>query len=157
MLNTDEFRKYLAIDKQALDDEIIQRSSLLFEVSEAYATAVAERDALKEQLAVTDAELDGKLRKANEKGTEALIKNQIQAHNDHRKAFAEWLEAKEHADKLGALKDAFKDRSHALGELADLYVANYFDTASVRQTPNDDTTVYRRRRARLAASREAKS
>ncbi len=154
--NIDEFRKYLKIDKQALDDEVMQQPSLFYQVSEAFAEAGAERDALKEQLAVIDAQLDGKLRKTNEKGTEALIKNQIQAHPDHQQAFTQWLEAKEYADKLGALKDAFRDRSYMLRELGNLLVANYFDASSVKPTYRQGEVVYQRRRARLAAGREAK-
>jgi predicted nucleic acid-binding Zn-ribbon protein len=155
-LNIEEFRQYLKIDKSSLDDEVVQQPSLFYEVSESCAEASAERDALKEQLAVVDADLDKKIRSKNEKGTEAQIKNQIQAHPDHQKAFAEWLDAKLLADKLTALKDAFKDRSFMIRELGSLFVSNYFEEGAVRTTAAQNHDVYALRRARLAAARKAK-
>jgi hypothetical protein len=152
----DEFRKYLKIDKQALDDEVMQQPALFFEVSEAYVQAVAERDALKEELAVTDADLYQAVKGSNEKSTDTFIKSKVQAASDHQKAFTEWLEAKEYADRLGALKDAFFQRSEMLKALGRLYASNYFEQAALKPTQTTDAMVYQRRRERLALNRQAK-
>lgn len=150
----DEMRSYLAIDKHALDDAVIQNPVLFDRVAEAYAEATAERDALKEELATVDAQLDGSLRLKNTTATEGKVKALIQAHPQHQKAFTEWLEAKEYADKLGVLKEAFKDRSHMLRTLADLHVSGYFERTSIRPTTATDEVVYRKRRERLQLARE---
>jgi uncharacterized protein YggL (DUF469 family) len=150
----DEMRSYLAIDKHALDEAVIHNPVLFDKVAEAYAEAAAERDALKEQLAVTDAQLDGTVRAKHAGATEVKIKALIQCHHQHQKAVTEWLEAKEYADKLGVLKEAFKDRSHMLRTLADLHVSGYFERTSIRPTHSTDEVVYRKRRERLQLARE---
>jgi len=156
-VDIDEFKKYLKIDKQALDDEVMQQPGLFFEVSEAYAQAVAERDALKEELSVTDADLFHAFRARNsERATDTYIKGQVQVAPDHQKAFTEWLEAKEHADRLAALKDSFFQRSEMLKTLGRLHASNYFEQTSVREMKSTDAMVYQRRRERLALQREKK-
>ncbi len=155
-VDIDEFKKYLRIDKQALDDEVMQQPELFFQVSEAYAQAVAERDALKEELAVVDARLFANQRMSNAKATDTSIKASVSTATNHEKAFAEWLEAKEHADKLAALKDAFFQRSEMLKTLGRLHASNYFEQTSVRDTKSTDAMVYERQRKRLALQREKK-
>jgi hypothetical protein len=155
-VDIDEFRKYLKIDKQALDDEVMQQPSLFFEVSEAYTLAVAERDALKEELALVDGSLFGGYRKQDPKATDTLIKSKISIEKGHRAAFTEYLEAKEYADKLGALKDAFNQRSEMLKALGRLYASNYFEQMALKPTQSTDAMVYRRQRERLTLQRKGK-
>ncbi len=155
-MNVDEFRRYLTIDKDNLDDEVTQQSTLFFNVAEAYATAATERDTLKELLGTIDAQLDGIIREELEgdKFTEAMVKNRIQVHPNHKEAFESYLEAKQKADVLGALKDAFHTRSYLLRDLCSLALANYFETGAVKDTAVTDNAVYRRQRQRLAEARE---
>jgi len=155
-VDIDEFENYLAIDKQALDDEVMQQPALFFQVSEAYAQAIAERDALKEELAGIDAGLYHTIKAKNEKSTDTFIKSKVQITADHQKAFTEYLEAKEHADKLGHLKDAFFQRSEMLKALGRLYASNYFEQTALKPTQSTDAMVYQRRRLKLAEKREAK-
>ena len=155
-VDIDEFKKYLRIDKQALDDEVMQQPELFFQVSEAYAQAVAERDALKEEMAVADADLYQAFKTKNEKSTDTFIKSKVQIAPDHQRAFTEFLEAKEHADKLAALKDAFFQKSEMLKTLGRLHASNYFEQTSVRDTKSTDAMVYERQRKRLALQREKK-
>jgi DNA-directed RNA polymerase subunit L len=153
-VDIDEFRKYLKIDKQALDDEVMQQPSLFFEVSEAYTLAVAERDALKEELNVTDAKYFLNHRRSDPKATDTAIKNRVSIENGHQQAFTEYLEAKEYADKLSALKDAFNQRSEMLKALGRLYASNYFEQMALKPTQSTDAMVYQQRRKRLAIQRE---
>lgn len=156
MLKIDEFRGYLAIDKAALDDEIIQQPSLFFRVCEEYVVAAAERDALKEQLSYVDAQLDAEVRRRLEredaKATEAMVKAQVQTHGDHEAAFTEFVEAKKKADVLSALKEAFHMRGYMLRDLASLTIANYYGETSIKGHAVD-TAVYKRQRQRLAEGR----
>lgn len=153
----EEFRSYLQIDRNALDTAVMRQPVLLDAVSEAYVEAAAERDALKEELATIDARLDLNIRAGStsaNKVTEPFIKAKIQVDPKHQQAFAVWLEAKEYADKLGALKDAFRDRSYMLRELGNLYVSNYFQQTSVKPTQATDDMVFARRRERLKLAKE---
>lgn len=152
----DEFRRYLQIDKNALDDELISHPQLLFRVSEAYVEAVAERDALKENLLTVDASLDQEIRGELEGGkvTEAIVKNLIQLHPKHKAASDAYLMSKHKADVLAALKDAFGTRGYMLRDLCQLYTANYFENSSVKDSAAADAATYRRNRQRLAEARE---
>jgi len=53
-----DLKKRLAIDKMALDDDVMEQPALFDDVSDQLADAIAERDAAKEDLTVVDAELD---------------------------------------------------------------------------------------------------
>lgn len=156
-LNLDEFRRYLAIDKTKLDDEIVQQPSLFYAVSEALAAVIAIRDSLKEDLIQVDTEIAKEVRqRIGEKATDTRVKAEVSLDLDHQKAYAEWLKAKTEADKLEGLKESFKQRSYSLRALAELYKANFFEASTIRPSAEADRAVYENRRARLAAGREAK-
>lgn len=157
-LNIDEFREYLTIDKLALDDALKEQPSLLFQVSEEYETALAQRDSLKDAVATVEANLDVDIREDFEQSkaklTEPQVKHLIASDPERNRAYKAYAAARERAGKLGALKDAFKERGYMLREMCSLYVSNYFEQASSRPTPNTDAVVYRTQRSRLAASRQ---
>ena len=156
-----ELQGYLEIDKHALDDEIVKQPTLFFKASEAFAEAVAERDACKEELATVDAELDGEVRHRLEtrgdKVTEAIVKNEIQTHKKHGPAFDTYILAKTRADKLQALKEAFQQRGYMLRDLASLFVASYYDNSSIQGNSKTDAAVYNRHRQRLADARDSRN
>lgn len=155
-----ELQQQLAIDKSVLDDEVIRQPVLFYTVSEHLTDAIAERDAAKEDLNATDAELDAKWRraaaKAGEKATETMIVRKVQTDPKHEKAFDAWLDAKTKADKLLALKEAFQQRSYMLRDLVSLYSANYYEAASVKPTKTQDTAHYAANRQRISNAREAR-
>ena len=156
MIKTDEFRQYLKIDKHALDQELEEQPMLLFQISEAYVQAAAERDMLKEQLATADAKLDNKIRMdyGDTKYTEAMVKNSIQTDKKHDAAMLKYLDAKKQADLLLALKEAFQSRGYMIRDLCSLYNANYFEEASVRGTGETNRATYSKGRQRIAEARE---
>lgn len=157
----EEFKRYLVIDKRALDDDVIQQPSLFERVSDALAEANAERDAMKEQLTTVDAELDIKVREEAErksiKATESNIKSRIQTDRSHQLAFKQWLKTKERSDKLFALKESFQQRSESLKNLCKLYVANYFEDSSLRGNSATDEVAYHERRKRLGEARRERA
>lgn len=157
MINLNELKKTLSIDKYALDEELIRQPSLFFDVSEAYVEALALRDTKKEELATVDAELDAEVRLGNEKITEAKVKSLVQAHPKHEEAFISFNEAKLQADRLGALKEAFSTRAYLLRDLVQLYTVGYFQDASVKETQATGAVVYSRQRERLAENRFRKA
>ena len=150
----------LEIDRTSLDDELMRQPSLFYEIGEQFVMAASKRDALKEELATIDAELDGigraTLEKRLEKVTEAMVKNYVQTHKRHASAFASYIQAKTECDLLQAMKEAFSQRSFMLRDLCSLYVANYFGETSYKSTQATEATHYSATRERLAAARTAK-
>jgi hypothetical protein len=149
-----EFRQYLTIDKLALDEAVIHQAALFYEVSEACAEAIANRDALKEELDAADAMLDTKARRKLNDPKEAQVKAYIRTATEHQDALLAYLDAKAEAEKLTGLKDAFKQRAQALRILADLYASNYFDDAAIKTSASQDRVVYHSTRAKMANRRK---
>lgn len=152
---TTNLTSFLAIDRHALDDELIKQPGLYYRIGEAYAEAVAIRDTKKEALSTVDAELDAELRKSGEKLTESKIQAQIQIHPKHQEAFIHFNEAKWAADKLGALKEAFHTRGYMLRDLVALHTTGYFQSDSIKGTASTEDFVYDSRRAELAKRRNS--
>src|SRR5260221_8376271 len=94
----------LLIDRNALDDELINNPSFIQEVCDEAAEAIAHRDAMKEALDTIDAELDAELREGakNNKMTETAIKMAIQTHPTHQKPFKNANQEKLKAPKVPA-------------------------------------------------------
>ena len=130
----EELKPGLAIDKNSLDDEVIEQPQKFNEAGELSATAAARRDFLKEELAVIDAELSGvhrrKIEKATGKATESQVSNAVLLDPKHKAASAQYINAKETADKATALRDSYHQRRYMIQELSSLYVANYFESSS---------------------------
>ncbi len=129
-IDVDEYRQHLLIDKDTLDENISVQPDLFFRVSTAYALACSKRDQAKEDLKQSDAELDLDIRhelQENEiKFTEGKIANLITSHERHVEAAGVYLDTCEEANILGALKDAFSQRSYMLRELVELYTVGYY-------------------------------
>lgn len=153
IIDFEEFKSYLRIDKSRLDDELVHQSELYYRVSEAHADAVGERDTAKELMAAIDAELDAEIRAGGDKLTEAQVKSKVQAHERHIEKAADWLEAKSRAEKLAALKEAFSQRGYLLRDLCQLYINNYYSDQAVRRDADTDRVVYRQRRERIQIAR----
>ncbi len=154
----EELKGTLNIDKNALDEELVQSPELLFKVSDAYIAAIDIRDALKNDLAVAEAEADKAIRanadKSGEKVTEGSIKARVLTHKDRVKAYNAFLDAKLAADRLGALKEAFTLRGYAIRELCQLFTSNYYQERSIRRDAREDAIVYKGTRKKLEVRRK---
>jgi len=152
------FRELLEIDRNNLDDALITQSELFFKVSEAQVLAAASADALKEGVAMVDADLDAVVRQqlddAGEKDTVAKVQAGINSHEDHITAVDEWLETKREADMLRAMKDSFSMRSSMLKNLVELVCTQYYTVESIRG-PSEEAG-YTRNRARIAQDKRSK-
>lgn len=154
-----DLQAQLAINKSELDDEVIRQPVLFYTISEQLTDAIAERDAAKEELAATDADLDGQWRKklAATKGTARVTEKQVENHvltsAAHEKAFDDYLKAKTRADKLLALKEAFQQRSYMLRDLVSLYSANYYEVSAIKPTQAQEASHYSANRARMSNAR----
>ena len=156
MSKIEEFKKYLRIDKLSLDEELVQQPALFYDISEAYVALAAIRDGLKEQLATVDARLDTAVRVRLEKTgkvTEAMVKNAIQLDDLHIAASDDYNRAKQAADEMSSLKEAFHQRAYMLRELCGLFTANYFERNSVSGSASVEAVQYDSKRTRLGRER----
>jgi hypothetical protein len=157
MIKLEDFESALTIDKGALDDELVHQSSLYYEVSKAHTDAIDARDAAKDNLGVIEAEVENELRetaeKEGEKITEAQVKALVKTDKDRKKAYDTYANLRRKASRLGDLKESFIQRSHMLKHLCEIYVANYFETNSVRGTSRTDTATYIQQRHKISAHR----
>jgi hypothetical protein len=151
MLN--ELKDKLAVDKDSLDEELVQQPALLHAIHEAYEDALADRDDYKEQLTTLEAALDLEFRTIEPKPTETALKSMVQIDERRQKLYRQYALARHKVGELGALKDAYKDKSHMLRELCGLYLAKYYEQNSVKATAETDNAVYKRQRQRLAEGR----
>lgn len=134
----DSLREHLAIDKHALDIEIQRQPSLFYEISEAYVKAASRRDFLKEEIARVDADLNArhrrKIEKSGARATENSVGAAITADPKHQKAVDAHIAARNEAELLQALKEAFHQRSYMLRDMVALFVANYYEKGAVEGT-----------------------
>ncbi len=156
----ERLRKYLEIDKYELDREIQQQPSLFFEISEASVKAAARRDYLKEQLANVDAKLGTKHRRVIEKSgtraTEAVVNAAVNSDPEHAKASERYIKAREKAALYDSLKEAFQQRSYLLRDLSALYIAQYYERASISDNNATRGVKAERNMDRMADARAAK-
>lgn len=161
-MGLDEFEQALMIDQHDLDTELLSQADLFYRVAQQYTEAAAIKDEMHEAVKTADAKRNLIIREEydtlGKKITEAQINATVLAHLDHTEAFKDWLNAKEEADKLGHLKEAFLQRSYMLKDLAQLYIAGYFSEKSV--SANDTTSqeaVYQKRKNRMHERRQKKA
>jgi hypothetical protein len=93
------FEDDLAIDKDALEECLVEQPGLYAKWSKAHSEAVKERDRAKEKLNIVKADLDMKVRKSwdilgfDKKPTDMAITTWITAHEDYRRANFGLIEA----------------------------------------------------------------
>lgn len=140
-LDIEEFRGFLKIDRDNLDEEIEQQASLYYTVASEAARVQSRADKIENQLKRVSAGIDADVRKkADKKGeklTENMVKARVSQHDDHKTLSKDLLKEKRRFDQLSALSEAFKQRSWMLRELVNLYVSGYFADSAVRG-PRED-------------------
>lgn len=125
-----ELEEGLRINKNGLDDALLQQPDFFYRVSKALTLATSRRDAIKQEVQELEAEMDERVRARAEadrvKLTETEAKMQIRLEPKMKQANLELLRANREVGQLAALKESFSQRSYALKELVSLYVAEYF-------------------------------
>lgn len=118
VVSVDTYRDKLIIDPDNLLDDVVTQAKLCWEVSELATDAVAERDAAKLNMEQLETELNkvkrDKLAKGEGRVTEAMVTTAVGNDERMQTAQAEYLAAKEAADKWTKLLDAFHQRSNML-------------------------------------------
>lgn len=150
----------IAIERDALDDCLIQQPQLYYEVSERLALAISRRDAQKDEVKVVESEVDEIVRQdaaeEEKKITEAGVKAQVSQHKDVIAARKTLTRLDTEIGRLSALKEAYSQRSHALRELCGLYAANYWGDGSGGSRAGTDrkSAQYDDNRGALSAARK---
>ena len=160
-IDIEEFEGYLQIDKTELDEELIQQPTLFYKISHELEMILSQRDKAKQHMDVIYAQLDGdyraELEEEGEKYTEAVIKNSILIDKEHQASMDEYTKWKEKASVLGALKDAFSQRSYMLRDLVSLTVANYYERESITVGSSQEQDMkYSKRKAQINEKRRTK-
>lgn len=110
-----------------LDEALIKQPELFYNVADALAIAMSERDGAKLDFESAVAEEDGRLRvqaeRKEEKLTEAGIRQLLAANPKLQELESNRLRKKLQADRWEALHAAYKQRSYALSALNDRAVA----------------------------------
>lgn len=149
----------LAIDENALEEELQNQVPSYYEVSKRFAEAESRRDAAKHHLKVVEARVDDEIRRlakeAGEKLTEVALAARLMTDEAVTQANNLYLDASAAYRDLLALKEAFTQRSYMLKELVALWIANYYGgdiegraSRSVRSVNADNTKRATRERLR---------
>lgn len=150
----DWFRGKLRIDKDDLDTEITKQPTLFFDVCDACAAALNERDGANERQKETKASLQKEAAAAlDAEGTRFSIDKAnawIEQNKDYKKARARYKEAEAELARWEGMREAFRQRSSALRALAELARAQGYERSSY----GDGTDTPERRR--LAESRRSR-
>lgn len=156
-MSTEELQAFLQerleINKDNLDRELVEQAELFHRAAHAHALAISRRDELKEEIRLLSADLALLVRRKLEskgKVTEGLVQNHLESTPDYQQARQQFSEASREAEILGALKEAYAQRSWMLRELCGIYVAGYFSTTSIRgesaKQVEEEANLERRRR-----------
>lgn len=129
------YQQSLKIDKNNLDEMLIEQPQLFNDVSEQAALATSRADQAKDDLKRTEARLFMQTRRKfmdnNEKATEAVINAAVTKHSKRKEAYTAWIEAQREASEWDALKGSFLQRSFVLRDLCGLYISGYYGESSV--------------------------
>lgn len=159
----EELEAGLAIDEHALDEALVCQPDFFYRVAKRLALEISRRDAAKQALQDAEFEAEVAARRAAEeaekKVTDSAIRAVVQTDDAVRAARDDLMRLSESVGTLSSLKEAFTQRSYAIKDLVNLYVANYYTASEhttatgamrdrlaqdARQNMNDE----RRRRAR---------
>lgn len=139
-----DYEKDLYIDKDSLEECLVEQPELYAKWSKAWADAVKERDHAKENLSIVKADLDMKIRKSwdilgfDKKPTDMAITTWICAQNEYRKANFLLIQSTHAVNVLEAAKWAFQHRKDSLDNLVRLFLSNYYsDSKAVGKEARD--------------------
>lgn len=139
-----KLKERLIIDKNNLDNEVVQQPELYRKAGRAAAMAASVRDLAKYEMEAACAEADARIRAAmgreGEKVTEALVKARVLLDKTYRAAQRRYLDARLAADNAEVDKESFAQRAWMMKEIVSLHNANYYADATITATARDHHT-----------------
>lgn len=146
---SDEVREFieeheggLQIDEHALDDAWRNHVTSFYEVSKRLSFEGSRRDAAKQNLKLVESRVDLAIRRTfkeeNVKFVERDVESRKAEDESVREAQAITLELDHNVSALAALKEAYVQRSYALKELVNLWIASYYGETNSETTERID-------------------
>ena len=126
MNDLEYYKQKLIIDKNNLDDCIIEQPALFQQVSSIYTQRLAERDYAYEQYKKEYARLFVEYKNSGEKLTDKLVDSMILTSPTYVEKRNEFLNKQQEANEWAALKEAYAQRNYMLKELSNLFSASYY-------------------------------
>ena len=157
----DEMEKWLKIDRENLDEEVMRQPELFYRVSAELASAISDRDGAKDLMNRTEARIKEDIReewrKEEKKFTVTEVDDAASRHPKFKSRQEEYRAASQRVELVSAMKEAFQQRSYMLRELSSLWVNNYFQDSSTKSgdTKKVEDAKYRDRREKLSKKRES--
>ena len=154
----EEYEELLLIDKESLDTALEQQPDLLFRVGEVLALQISRRDAAKQYLANQEAVVDqllrraGKVHDSGERMTDKAIEAQKRVHSKVVSATDQLLRMEYSVRRWNNLKESVVQRGHALRELVNLRVENYYaagGSVTVNKLRDVDAATARKQMSRM--------
>lgn len=137
------YREDLNIDKNYLDEELIEQPQKFMDYVELAANAAEEKDAATDGLEITKAQVEDLIRSNPEefnldaKPREGAIKAAIVKHPRVRKANKRLIAAKRNLRLLEGAKTAFDHRKTMLSKLTDLRIAGFYSEPRVKKSTKE--------------------
>lgn len=129
------YRRMLLIDKYKMDEMVAQQPGIMADVAENLVYAESRRDMAKENLKTVDAKTRLALVDSVEKKeTDKVLDARVQVSPEHAAAFKALLIAEKEVGEWQALRDAWKDRSYMLREMALMVHDERAGAPSITQT-----------------------
>lgn len=126
------YRELIKLDRHALDTAAEEQAQIFLDVCDKHTLAMSVRDEAEETLTRTDATVssDIRIRSAENKLTEAAIKEKVIQNKDHAKAWSDYEYKRRIANSWGNLRVSFEQRAKMIRELTGQYSAGYFTVQS---------------------------
>lgn len=135
------FSSMLRINRDKLDDEVSEHAESYHKVAELHVMAVADYDAIKQELEDASAEEDAEIRvglmEESKRVTETAIRRKIREIPRIQQLSKELLDAKFQMDRCAVLKESFGQRSYMLRELTGLYISRRLNNTDAHSAKGD--------------------
>lgn len=140
MAEYEAFRERVKIDRDQLDQSVLEQAQIFSEIGERHVRVCSLRDRAKEDLAMKDSELAREIRarlvKGGQKFTEGQINDEVILHPDRASLNDIYTGYKKAADLWGILRESFEQRMRMLRELVSLHATGYYNSSAMGHPRN---------------------
>lgn len=123
----------IKIDENALEDALQAQPELFYHVAKELALQISKRDQAKQRLAEVEAKIELDIRRKasdeDRKITDKTVAAEVTTDEDVIEASRDFFKLSGIVGQLGALKDAYIQRSYVLKDMTALYIQNYYGQA----------------------------
>ena len=147
MRTIEELKLLLTIDRNRLDEELVQQPQLYYEASEGYTDAAAKRDLSKLVLEQLEANIGKEYRSQSlEKVSDKRVNEHVTSHQLYTEQYERYLNYKSDAEKWDALVDAFRQRSSMARDLVQLMSIGFWSAGPASTLTQNYAEKYKQKR-----------